>query len=46
MITNISEETATLTFRATDFHPAAGECRFIWNIDSMGHNPWDIYWQT
>jgi len=39
MITNISEETAIFTFRAKDFHPAARECRFIWNTDSMGHNP-------
>jgi len=29
MMTNISEETATFTFRAIDFHPAAEECRFI-----------------
>jgi len=46
MITKISEETDTFTFRATDFHPAAGECRLIWNIESMGLNPWDIYSQT
>jgi len=28
MMTNISEETATFTFKAKDFHPATGECRF------------------
>jgi hypothetical protein len=39
MITNISEETATFTFMAKDFHLAAEECRFTWTTDSMGRNP-------